>query len=79
MDLITKNFIKFLASTAGLPEVRILAVSRLEIWLSNPKLSRPASDLLLSICINCSTEAAGDTDVINTLLRLRLKVIINFL
>merc|ERR1740128_560511 len=72
-DLITKNFIKFLASVAGLAEVRLLAAPRLEIWLSNPKLSRPAAELLLAICINCNTETASDTDTINTLLRLRLK------
>lgn len=73
-DLITRNFLKFLVSTSGIPEVRVLASQRLELWLSNPKLSRQATDLLLSICINCSTTAATDTDVINTLLRLRLKV-----
>ena len=75
-DHITRNFIKFLASTAGLPAVRAQAAQRLEMWLSNQKLSRPATDLLLSICVNCSTEAQSDTDVLNALLRLRLKVIL---
>lgn len=73
-DLITRNFIKFLASTAGLPAVRSQAAQRLEMWLSNQKLLKPATDLLLSVCLNCSTEVQSDTDVLNALLRLRLKV-----
>ena len=73
-DVITRNFLKFLASTAGIPEIRVLAAQRLELWISNPKLSRPAADLLLSICVNCSTTCPTDTDVFNALIRLRLKV-----
>lgn len=65
-----------MTSTAGLPAVRTQAAQRLEMWLSNQKLVRPATDLLLSICVNCSTEAPTDTDVLNALLRLRLKVVI---
>lgn len=73
-DLITRNFLKFLASTAGLPGVRLQAAQRLEMWLSNQKLLKPATDLLLAVCINCNAEAPTDADVINALLRLRLKV-----
>jgi integrator complex subunit 1 len=64
-----------LTSTAGLPAVRTQAAQRLEMWLSNQKLVRPATDLLLAICVNCSTETPTDTDVLNALLRLRLKVV----
>lgn len=73
-DLMTRNFLKLLTSTAGLPSVRLQAAQRLEMWLSNQKLLKPATDLLLSICVNCSVEAPTDNDVINALLRLRLKV-----
>lgn len=69
---------KFLSSTAGLPAVRLQAAQRLEIWLTNQKLLRPATDLLLSICINCNPEVQSDTDTINALLRLRLKVPVCF-
>ncbi|XP_045031439.1 integrator complex subunit 1 [Daphnia magna] len=72
-DLTTRNFLKFMASTSGLPAVRAQAAQRLEMWLSNQKLVRPATDLLLSVCLNCSTEVQTDTDVLNALLRLRLK------
>lgn len=74
-DLTTRNFLKFMASTSGLPAVRAQAAQRLEMWLSNQKLVRPATDLLLSVCLNCSTEVQTDTDVLNALLRLRLKVV----
>ena len=73
-DLTTRHFLKFLASTAGLSLVRMQASQRLEMWLSNQKLQRQATDLLLSICVNCLTDVATDADVLNTLLRLRLKV-----
>jgi len=70
---ITRNFIKFLTSACGLPEIRLLVVSKLEMWLMNPKVSRPAQDLLQAVALNCCTHSVMDTEVIVHLTKLRLK------
>uniref|UniRef100_A0A2I2ZJ83 Integrator complex subunit 1 n=1 Tax=Gorilla gorilla gorilla TaxID=9595 RepID=A0A2I2ZJ83_GORGO len=54
-------------------EVRLLAVQKLEMWLQNPKLTRPAQDLLMSVCMNCNTHGSEDMDVISHLIKIRLK------
>jgi integrator complex subunit 1 len=54
-------------------QVRTLAASRLELWLQNPKLNRPAQDLLLAVCANCATHGARDVEVIAHLVKVRLK------
>lgn len=38
-----------------------------------PQLTRPAQDLLMSVCMNCSTHGAEDMDVISHLIKIRLK------
>lgn len=35
----SRNFLKLLQSTSGFSEVRAIAISRLESWLANPKVS----------------------------------------
>lgn len=67
---INRNVLKLLMATVGIPQVRVLVAQKIEAWLQNPKLSRPAQDLLLTVCINCTKE---DIDVINSLVRMRLK------
>lgn len=37
------------------------------------QLTRPAQDLLMSVCMNCSTHGAEDMDVISHLIKIRLK------
>lgn len=37
------------------------------------QLTRPAQDLLMSVCMNCSTHSTEDTDVISHLIKIRLK------
>lgn len=37
------------------------------------QLTRPAQDLLMSVCVNCSTHGPEDTDVISHLVKIRLK------
>ncbi|CAG2123276.1 unnamed protein product, partial [Medioppia subpectinata] len=59
-----------LISTAGLPTVRLIIAQKLEMWIQNPKLTRPAQDLLLSLCLNCNET---DSEVIALLVKMRLK------
>ena len=70
---ITKNFIRFLTFSCGLPEVRLIVASKLEMWLINPKISRPAQELLRSVCLNCTTSSPVDIEVMISLIKQRLK------
>ena len=38
-----------------------------------PQLTRPAQDLLMSVCMNCGTHGPEDMDVISHLIKIRLK------
>ncbi|XP_057603817.1 integrator complex subunit 1 isoform X2 [Hippopotamus amphibius kiboko] len=73
IDNVSRNLLRLLTSTCGYKEVRLMTVQKLEMWLQNPKLTRPAQDLLMSVCLNCSTHGAEDTDVISHLVKIRLK------
>lgn len=72
-DCSTRNFIKFLSSTSGLAEVRALAVTRLELWIHNSKLNKPAQELLTYICLNVSAQLPKDQEVLSNLVKMRLK------
>ncbi|CAH1990514.1 unnamed protein product [Acanthoscelides obtectus] len=69
----TKNFVRFLSTACGLCEIRIIAVSRIETWLHNHKLMKPAQELLAYLCYNCSANSQRDLEVISQLSKLRLK------
>lgn len=56
-----------------LVQVRVLAAPRLELWLQNLKLNRPAQELLISVCVNCTTYNARDNEVVAQLVKIRLK------
>ncbi|XP_059981244.1 integrator complex subunit 1 isoform X1 [Lagenorhynchus albirostris] len=73
IDNVSRNLLRLLASTCGYKEVRLMAVQKLELWLQNPKLTRPAQDLLMSVCMNCGTHGPEDMDVISHLIKIRLK------
>lgn len=73
IDSVSRNLLRLLTSTCGYKEVRLMAVQKLEMWLQNPKLTRPAQDLLMSVCMNCTTHGPEDTDVISHLIKIRLK------
>ncbi|XP_072029946.1 integrator complex subunit 1-like isoform X2 [Amphiura filiformis] len=68
-----RNLLRVLTVTCGFPEVRQMAATRLEMWLQNPKLTRPAQELLMSVCLNCDTHGQEDVEVIGQLIRVRLK------
>ncbi|GAB6028979.1 Integrator complex subunit 1 [Chamberlinius hualienensis] len=73
VDNVSRNLLKVLSCTCGLSEVRVLVSQRLEMWLQNPKLTRPAQELLLSVCVNCNQHHQQDLEVIGHLLKIRLK------
>ena len=54
-------------------QVRQRVVSRLEVWLQNPKWSRPAQELLVSLCSNLTSHTQFDVDVISQLVKFRIK------
>ncbi|XP_029433335.1 integrator complex subunit 1 [Rhinatrema bivittatum] len=73
MDNVSRNLLRLLTATCGYEEVRLMAVQRLEMWLQNPKLTRPAQDLLMSVCMNCNTHGSEDMEVVSNLIKIRLK------
>lgn len=73
VDSVARNFIRFLSSVAGIIEVRKIVVSKLEIWLQSPKLQRPATELLMSVCMNCNTHSHSDVETIGLIIRFRIK------
>ncbi|KAA8585305.1 hypothetical protein FQN60_003999 [Etheostoma spectabile] len=73
MDNVSRNLLRLLTATCGYKEARLMAVQRLEMWLQNPKLTRPAQDLLMSLCMNCNTQGSDDMEVISNLIKIRLK------
>ncbi|XP_063961921.1 integrator complex subunit 1-like [Lytechinus pictus] len=68
-----RNLLRLLSSTCGFGEVRLITAQRLEMWLQNPKLTRPAQELLVSTCVNCCTHSQEDVEVISHLIKIRLK------
>eukprot|EP00794_Sanderia_malayensis_P009153 gene9152-10125_t len=73
IDGVSRNMLRFLASVCGYSEVRLLASQKVESWLQNPKLTRPAQELLMSVAMNCNTHMADDIEVIGNFVKLRLK------
>lgn len=72
-DAVARNFIRFLSSVCGILEVRRHVAPRLEMWLQSPKLQRPATELLMSLCLNCNTHSQLDIECISHIIRIRLK------
>ena len=72
-DNITRNFIKFLTTACGLLEIRHLVVPKLEMWIMNPKISRPAQELLMGVAMNCNTYSQQDIEVIGGFTKFRFK------
>lgn len=69
----TRNFLKFLSTVTGIQEVRSLIVNRLELWIHNGKLMKPAQELLTYLCFNIVADNPKDQEVIANLVRIRLK------
>uniref|UniRef100_A0A8C4NEG2 Integrator complex subunit 1 RPB2-binding domain-containing protein n=1 Tax=Eptatretus burgeri TaxID=7764 RepID=A0A8C4NEG2_EPTBU len=73
MDSVPRHLLRLLAATVGYVDVRLLAVQKLELWLQNPKLMRPAQDLLMAVCTNCTSHTSEDVEVISHITKIRLK------
>ena len=48
-----KNLLKFLQITCGIPDIRAISISKLETWLSNPKVREKASKVFNKIYMLC--------------------------
>ncbi|XP_071131635.1 integrator complex subunit 1-like isoform X1 [Mytilus edulis] len=72
-DSTARNLIRLMTSTCGYGEVRLLSAQKLEMWLQNPKLTRSAQDLLMSVCLNCGQNDPNDTEVLSLLIKMRMK------
>lgn len=72
-DCLTRNFLKFLASVSGVSDIRAMAVGRLELWIHNGKLMKPAQELLAYICYNVNSNSTRDNEVLANLVKMRLK------
>ncbi|KAA0203656.1 hypothetical protein HAZT_HAZT006049 [Hyalella azteca] len=73
VDSVARNFIRFLSSVTGIMEVRKIVSTKLESWLQSPKLQRPATELLMSLCMNCNTHLPADVETIGHIIRFRIK------
>lgn len=74
-DSSTRNLLRFLSATCGLSEVRALAShgGRLEHWMHNGKLMKPAQELLTYLCYNVTGVGQRDHEVLANLVKMRLK------
>lgn len=50
----------------------IMSTDSLSLFLCT-QLTRPAQDLLMSLCMNCNSHGADDMEVISNLIKIRLK------
>ena len=77
-DSLLRNLLQLLTITCGLTPIRMYACTKLDAWLHNTKLIRPAQDLLSSVCINSATEEAlsnssENEEIIANLIRIKPK------
>lgn len=54
-------------------KIRVIAASRLEVWLHSGKLWRPAQELLAYLATNISGSSPRDQEVLAQLVKMRLK------
>ena len=69
----TRNFVRFLCTSAGYQDIRLLVMTRMDAFLNSTKLSRPAQDLLSYVAANSGTGSVSDVEVIGKLAQLRIK------
>lgn len=48
--------------------------SKLEIWLTNPKLKNNAKELLMAVCVNCTSNTQRDVEIVASIVKIKLKV-----
>ena len=77
-DALLRNLLQLLTITCGLTQIRMYASTKLDAWLHNTKLIRPAQDLLSSVCINSATDEAlsnspENEEIVANLIRIKPK------
>lgn len=75
---ISRNLLRLLMATVGVQSIRFLIAQKLEVWLQNPKVQKPAQDLSRILILNL-TESDGEVVgiVIKSLQKIRSKPIVN--
>ena len=72
-DSVPRQLLKFLANICCYPRVRLLAAQKIDLWLQNPKLTRHAQHLLMTLAINCHFDAESNEECISHLIKMKLK------
>ncbi|EDV20866.1 uncharacterized protein TRIADDRAFT_60509 [Trichoplax adhaerens] len=72
-DSVPRQLLKFLANICCYPRVRLLAAQKIDLWLQNPKLTRHAQHLLMTLAINCHSDAEHNEECIAHLIKMKLK------
>jgi hypothetical protein len=57
----TDKLIYLLEHLCGLPDIRLYILSRLDIWLQNPKLNRTSERLMITLCENLTKPPSINT------------------
>ena len=55
-------------------QVRHIVISKVEMWIMNPKVSRVAQELLMTVALNCNTHTQMDETVLVLFSKLRYKI-----
>ncbi|CAF4561884.1 unnamed protein product, partial [Rotaria sp. Silwood2] len=64
----TDKLLYLLEQLCGLPDIRLYILSRLDIWLQNPKLNRTAEKLMIALCENLTKPTIATNNNNNHLL-----------
>ena len=48
-------------------------IPKIEMWIMNHKISRPAQELLMAVAMNCNTHSQQDIEVIGGFTKFRFK------
>lgn len=54
LDNIPRNMLKFLTTSVGLPELRLLVAQRIESWIQNPKVRTSYPIYIILLLFFCS-------------------------
>ncbi|CAF3950884.1 unnamed protein product [Rotaria sordida] len=61
----TDKLLYLLEHLCGLPDMRLYILSRLDIWLQNPKLNRTAEKLMITLCENLTKPPSSSSSSTN--------------
>ena len=52
-------------------KVRHTVISKVEMWIMNPKVSRVAQELLMTVAMNCNSHSQNDMEILVSFSKLR--------